>query len=80
MNRIVRRTLIGFVAGALAFGVASVYQAVASGVGLVATLGPLGFMMVLGGTIGGLAGPLVGEAVARARRRRAEKAMSGGER
>ena len=73
MNRIMRRTLIGFVAGALAFGVASAYQAVNSGVGLVPTLGPLGFMMVLGGTIGGLAGPLVGEAVARSRQRRAQR-------
>ena len=73
MNRIVRRTLIGFVAGALAFGLASAYQAISSGVGLVPTLGPLGFMMVLGGTIGGLAGPLVGEAVARSRQRRAQR-------
>ncbi len=73
MNPIVRRTLIGFVAGALAFGLASVYQAIGSGVGLVRTLGPLGFMMVLGGTIGGLAGPLVGEAVARSRQRRARR-------
>ena len=73
MSRIVRRTLIGFAAGALAFGLASAYQAISSGVGVVRTLGPLGFMMVLGGTIGGLAGPLVGEAVARSRQRRAEK-------
>ena len=73
MSPIVRRTLIGFVVGALAFGVASVYQAISSGVGLVPTLGPLGFMMVLGGTIGGLAGPLVGEAVARSRQRRAQR-------
>ena len=73
MNRIVRRTLIGFLTGALAFGVASVYQAISSGVGLVPTLGPLGFMMVLGSTIGGLAGPLVGEAVARSRQRRAQR-------
>ncbi len=73
MNRIVRRTLTGFVVGALAFGVASAYQAISSGVGLVPTLGPLGFMMILGGTIGGLAGPLVGEAVARSRQRRAQR-------
>ena len=73
MNRIVRRTLTGFVVGALAFGVASAYQAISSGVGLVPTLGPLGFMMILGGTIGGLAGPLVGEAVARSRQRRARR-------
>jgi hypothetical protein len=73
MNRTVRRTLTGFVVGALAFGLASVYQAISSGVGLVPTLGPVGFMMILGGTIGGLAGPLVGEAVARSRQRRAQK-------
>ncbi len=73
MNRIVRRTLFGFVAGAAAFGLASAYQAISSGVGLGSTLGPLGFMMLLGGTIGGLAGPLIGEGVARSRQRRAQR-------
>jgi hypothetical protein len=73
MNPIVRRTLIGFVSGAVAFGAASIYQAVSSGVGLGQTLGPLGFMMLLGGTIGGLAGPLVGEAVSRSRQRRRQR-------
>ncbi len=73
MNRTVRRTLIGFLTGAFAFGAASAYQAIGSGAGLVPTLGPLGFMTVLGGTIGGLAGPLVGEAAARSRRRRARR-------
>ena len=73
MNPTVRRTLIGFLSGAVAFGAASVYQAVSSGVGLGRTLGPLGFMMILGGTIGGLAGPLVAEAVSRSRRRRAQR-------
>ena len=76
MNHIVRRTLIGFATGAAAFGLASVYQAVSSGVGVGSALGPLGFMMLLGGTIGGLAGPLVGEAVARSRQRRERKKNS----
>ena len=34
MNLIVRRTLIGFLTGAVAFGAGSLYQAVSSGVGL----------------------------------------------
>ena len=66
-----RRTLIGALVGASAFGIVSAYQASVAGVGLVATLGPLAFMMLIGGTIGGLAGPLLGEAWARARQRRA---------
>ncbi len=68
--KMVRRTLIGALAGASAFGIVSAYQASRAGVGLVATLGPLAFMMLIGGTIGGLAGPLLGEGWARARQRR----------
>lgn len=64
-RRTLRRTLWGAAVGAGLFGGGAVYQSVASGGELSRFLGPTAFMMALGATVGGLAGPLVGEALAR---------------
>lgn len=64
-----RRTAMGFVGGAGLFVLASLYQnAVVSG-GPFARLDPVLTMGLIGGTVGGLAAPLVGGLVDRWRDR-----------
>lgn len=65
-----RRTLRGAVVGAVLFGGGALYRSLASGGELMRFLGPTLFMVALGATVGGLAGPLVGEAIARWRHSR----------
>ncbi len=65
-----RRTLAGAAVGGSLFGVMAVYRSLMAGGPLLEYAGPVAFMAVLGGTVGGLAGPLVGEAWTRWRRDR----------
>jgi hypothetical protein len=62
-----RRTLIGAAVGGLLFAAVSVLQAVRSGATFPRVLQPIGVFALIGLTIGALAGPLVGQAIARTR-------------
>lgn len=74
MTPLVRRTLVGALVGGGAFGGVALLQALRSGAPFPAVLQPIAVITVLGLTVGGLAGPLVGQALARRRRRRREDA------
>lgn len=63
-------TVIGAVAGAALFAAAGLYQSVSLGGGVFAHVEPVAFIAVIGGTVGGLAGPLVAAAVRHRRARR----------
>lgn len=70
VSPLVRRTLLGaLIAGGLFGGVALV-QILRSGVPPARVVEPLLVLVLLGATIGGLAGPLIGGAWARWRERR----------
>ena len=69
----IRRSLIGAGVGAAVFGAASLYRSLLAEGNLLDYLGPIGMMMVIGATVGGLVGPLVGEAWRRGRERRKQK-------
>jgi hypothetical protein len=76
MNReLIRRTLVGAAVGALLFGGVALYQAARSGAPFPRVLLPIGFFTVLGLTVGGLAGPLLGQAFARLRAQRRPGSM-----
>ena len=64
----VRDTLRGMGVGALLLGGLSTLQALRAGVDLLSVLQPILVFALIGLTVGGLAGPLVGKAI---RRRRA---------
>jgi hypothetical protein len=69
MNRtVVRRTLTGAVLGAILFGGVALVQAYRSGAPFPQVLQPVLFFAALGLTVGGLAGPLLGQALANRRR------------
>ena len=70
MSALVRHTLTGAAVGGGAFGLVALVQAVRSGAPFPAVLQPLAVITVLGLTVGALAGPLVGQALARRRERR----------
>ena len=55
-----RRTAIGFVTGAVLFVMASLYQNSVVAGGPFSRLDPVLTMGIIGGTVGGLAAPLVG--------------------
>jgi hypothetical protein len=62
-----RRTLGGAAIGGLLFGGLALLQAIRSGAPFPAVLQPVGVVALIGLTVGGLAGPLVGQALARRR-------------
>lgn len=64
---IVRDTLRGVVVGGLLFGGVAALQALRAGVSLSSVIQPILLFALIGLTVGGLAGPLLGRA---ARRRR----------
>jgi hypothetical protein len=63
----VRDTLRGVLVGGLLFGGLSAIQALRAGVSLVSVIQPILVFALIGLTVGGLAGPLVGAAVRRHR-------------
>ena len=65
MSSAPRDTLTGAVLGALLFGGVAVIQAIRAGVVLGTVLQPLLLFALIGLTTGGLAGPLLGNAVRR---------------
>ncbi len=64
-----RWTLIGAVGVGGLFAALSVYRSVASGGPAIQHLNPIAVMTVIGATVGGLIGPMVGVVVARFRNR-----------
>jgi H+/Cl- antiporter ClcA len=70
MNRsMVGRTVVGGALGALLFGGVSLFQAMRSDAEFPGVLQPIGVFTLIGLTIGALTGPLIGQAIARARGR-----------
>ena len=67
LNVITRDTLRGLVIGALLFGGLAAVQALRAGVRLGAVVQPILVFALIGLTVGGLAGPLVGRAIRRRR-------------
>lgn len=65
--RTVRRSLVGAAAGGGLFAVVSLYRSWVSPGPLLDYAGPVGLMVVIGATVGGLVGPLAGRIVARRR-------------
>jgi hypothetical protein len=66
---LLRRTVIGVATGAALFGLIPLLRLVAAGESLAGAFQPLLWFAFLGAVIGGLAGPLVGQAWARLRSR-----------
>ncbi len=60
-----RDTLVGAVAGGALFAAVAIYRSVVAGGDLLAYAGPVGVFTLIGATVGGLTGPLLGRAVAR---------------
>jgi hypothetical protein len=76
MNDLVkRRTLSGALLGCAVFGGVALIQAYRSGAPFPQVLQPVLFFSVLGLTVGGLAGPLIGQAIAN--RRQARRGSAG---
>lgn len=68
MNSITTRdTIRGIVIGAVLFGGVAAVQAFRAGVSLIAVIQPILVFALIGLTVGGLAGPLVGRAARRHR-------------
>ena len=59
----VRDTLRGAVGGAGLFGAVAVIQALRAGMGLGQVIQPILVFVLIGLTVGGLAGPLIGQAI-----------------
>lgn len=58
MKDALRRSLVGFVAGALLFVGLGIYLNRQIGAGVLAHSGPVAILAVIGGTVGGLVAPL----------------------
>ena len=58
MSQVIRRSLIGFGAGAVLFGGLGLYLNSAIGAPVFSHPGPVAMFGLIGGTIGGLLGPL----------------------
>lgn len=71
-RKLLRRTLIGAGTGAGAFLLLGIYLNVATGAGLLANPGPMAVLVVIGGTVGGLVGPLFGTLADRDREEESE--------
>jgi hypothetical protein len=69
MTQQTRDTLRGMAIGAIAFGGLSAVQAVRAGVSLASVAQPILVFALIGLTVGGLAGPLVGAALRRGKSR-----------
>ncbi len=59
----IRRTLLGMAWGGGLFAALSVYRSLVGGGPFLQHLNPIGIMTVIGATVGGLIGPLVGAAL-----------------
>jgi hypothetical protein len=68
-----RWTIVGAISVGGFFAAGSIYRSLASGGIEVSHLNPIAVMTVIGATVGGLIGPLVGMARARIREKRANK-------
>lgn len=66
-NPTLRDTIRGLVIGALLFGGVAAVQALRAGVSLPKVIQPILVFALIGLTVGGLAGPLVGRAARRGR-------------
>ncbi len=64
-----RWTLLGVAWGGGLFAAVSLYRSLASGGPFLQHLTPIAVMTVIGATVGGLIGPMIGVAVARRRNR-----------
>ena len=62
-----RDSVRGVAVGALLFGGVAIVQAMRAGVSLVAVVQPILVFALIGLTVGGLAGPMVGRALRRTR-------------
>ena len=60
-----RWTIIGALWGGGVFAALSIYRSVASGGPVVQHLNPIAVLTVVGATVGGLIGPMIGTVVAR---------------
>ena len=68
MNEITKQdTIRGVIWGGGAFGLVAAVQATRAGVSLLSVVQPILFFALIGLTVGGLAGPMVGRAVRRHR-------------
>jgi hypothetical protein len=67
MTQLKRDTVTGLAIGGLSFGALSAIQALRAGVSVLSVIQPILVFALIGLTVGGLAGPLVGAAVRRAR-------------
>ena len=65
----IRRTVIGGAIGGGLFGAVSLVQALRADAAFPQVLQPIGVFVLIGFTIGALAGPLVAQAISRARGR-----------
>lgn len=75
-----RRSLVGAAWGGGLFGAVSVYRSWVAPGTLLDYAGPVGLLVVIGATVGGLVAPLLGEIVDRRReKRRRREAASAGE-
>jgi hypothetical protein len=73
VNRnVIRRTLAGAALGAALFGGVALLQALRAGAPFPEVLQPVLFFAALGVTVGGLAGPLLGQALANRKRYRSD--------
>ena len=64
-----RWTIVGVAWGGGLFAALSIYRSLASGGPFLQHLNPIAVMTVIGATVGGLIGPMIGAAVARRRNR-----------
>lgn len=74
-----RRSLVGAAWGGGLFGAVSVYRSWVAPGTLLDYAGPVGLLVVIGATVGGLVAPLLGEIVDRRREKRSRDAASTGE-
>jgi hypothetical protein len=68
-QKMIRRTVIGGAIGGGLFGAVSLIQALRADAAFPQVLQPIGVFVLIGLTIGALAGPLVAQAISRARGR-----------
>ena len=83
MNRTVRRTVVGALVGGGLFLLAAVYQSLRAGGELTQYAAPTAALVVIGATVGGLLGPLLGRIGSRrtgAERREEDGSTRGAER
>jgi hypothetical protein len=67
MTQVAKDTVRGLLIGAAVFAAVSAVQATRAGVSLVSVIQPILVFSLIGLTVGGLAGPMVGRALRRGR-------------